>query len=239
VPVSIEQDLASSLNLKLNDRVTWDFQGVAVETRVTSMRSVDWAQFATNFFVVFPTGVLENAPQTTVAVARVPDVAVRTRLQRDLVASHSNVSVIDLSTIRAAFEDMIGKVTMAVRFMALFSIIAGVIVLVGAVATSRFQRLRESALLKTLGATRRQITRVLVTEYAALGLLAATTGVLLGGVAAWALTTFFFKLEYRVPWLGLLVLCAGVALLAITVGLVNSRDVFRRQPLAVLREISE
>ena len=107
----------------------------------------------------------------------------RRRLQRDLVASHSNVSVVDLSTIREAFEDMIGKVTMAVRFMALFSIIAGLIVLIGAVATSRFQRLRESALLKTLGATRQQIRQVLVTEYAALGLLAAATGGLLGGLA--------------------------------------------------------
>ena len=239
VPVSVEEDLARSLNVKLNDRITWDVQGVVVETRITSVRAVDWARFDTNFFVVFPTGVLEDAPQTMVAVARVPDVSVRGRIQRDLVASHSNVSVIDLSNVRQALEDMIGKVTMAVRFMAGFSIIAGVIVLVGAVATSRFQRLRESALLKTLGATRQQITRVLVTEYAALGLLAAATGALLGGVAAWALMKFFFKLDYQVPWLGLLVLCAGVALLAIIIGLLNSRDVFRRQPLAVLREISE
>ena len=239
VEISIEEDLARSLNVGLNDRITWDFQGIPVESRITSIRKVDWARFDTNFFVVFPTGVLEDAPQTTVAVARVPDVAVRGRLQRDLVASHSNVSVIDLSTIRAAFEDMISKVTMAVRFMALFSIIAGLIVLVGAVATSRFQRLRESALLKTLGATRKQIRQVLITEYAALGLLAATTGVLLGGLAGWALITFLFKLEYNAPWRGLLILSAGVALLAVAIGLLNSRDVFRRQPLAVLREISE
>ena len=141
--------------------------------------------------------------------------------------------------VREAFEDMIGKVTMAVRFMALFSIVAGVIVLIGAVATSRFQRLRESALLKTLGATRRQIMQVLVTEYAALGVLAAATGVLLGASAAWALMRFFFKLDYTPPWLGLSILAAGVTVLAITIGLLNSRDVFRRQPLAVLREISE
>ena len=238
-PISIESDLARSLNVKLNDRITWSFQGIPVETQITSIRTVDWARFDTNFFVIFPTGVLEGAPQTTVAVARVPDVTVRTQLQRDLVSTHSNVSVIDLSTVREAFEDMINKVTMAVRFMALFSIVAGVIVLVGAVATSRFQRLRESALLKTLGATRKQITQVLVTEYAALGLLAAATGVLLGATAAWALTRFFFKLEYALPWPGLLILAVGVTALAIFVGLLNSRDVFRRPPLAVLREISE
>jgi putative ABC transport system permease protein len=203
------------------------------------MRSVDWAQFNTNFFVVFPNGVLDDAPQTTVAVARVPEVAARTRVQRQMVATHSNVSVVDLATVRKAFEDVIRKVTLAVRFMALFSISAGVIVLIGAVATSRFQRLRESALLKTLGASRKQIRQVLITEYAALGLLAAATGVLLGGTAAWGLTKFFFKLEYEAPVLGLTIVCFGVALLSIIVGLFNSRDVFRRQPLAVLREISE
>ena len=239
VPISIEDDLAKSLDVKLNDRITWDFQGVPIETKITSLRAVDWARFDTNFFVVFPSGVLDNAPQTTVAVARVPDVTARNRVQRDLVSTHSNVSVIDLATVREAFESMINKVTMAVRFMAAFSIVAGVIVLIGAVATSRFQRLRESALLKTLGASRRQIRQVLITEYAALGLLSAATGVMLGGVAAWALMKFFFKLEYRAPWLGLGVLCIGVAVLAVTIGLLNSRDVFRRQPLAVLREISE
>ncbi|HEY0672695.1 MAG TPA: FtsX-like permease family protein [Longimicrobiales bacterium] len=238
-PISMEADLAGSLNVKLNDQITWDFQGIPIETRITSLRKVDWARFDTNFFVIFPSGVLEKAPQTAVALARVPEVATRTQLQRDLVATHSNVSVVDLATVRAAFEDMIGKMTMAVRFMALFSIIAGVIVLIGAVATSRFQRLRESALLKTLGATRKQVMQVLVTEYAALGMLAAMTGVVLGGTAGWALMRFFFKLEYQPPLLALSVLTAGVALLAVTVGLVNSRDVFRREPLAVLREISE
>lgn len=238
-PISLEEDVARSLNVKLNDQITWDFQGVPITTRVTSMRSVDWARFNTNFFVVFPTGVLESAPQTTVAVARVPDVSARTEVQRELVRTHSNISVIDIATVREAFEDVIRKVTMAVRFMALFSIIAGVVVLIGAVATSRFQRLRESALLKTLGASRRQIRQVLVTEYAALGLLAAATGALLGGVAAWALMKFFFELEYSPPVLGLAVVCAGVAVLAVLVGLLNSRDVFSRQPLAVLREISE
>ena len=239
IPISIEDDLARSLNVKLNDHITWDFQGVSIETRITSIRAVDWARFNTNFFVVFPSGVLDAAPQTTVAVARVPNVDTRTRVQRQIVTTHSNVSVVDLATVRRAFEDIIGKVTLAVRFMALFSIAAGVIVLIGAVATSRFQRLRESALLKTLGASRKQIRQVLITEYAALGLLAAATGVLLGGTAAWALTKFFFELEYEAPLPGLMVVCVGVALLSIIVGLLNSRDVFRRQPLAVLREISE
>jgi putative ABC transport system permease protein len=238
-PISIEEDVARDLNVKLGDRVTWDFQGVPVESQITSIRSVDWARFNTNFFVVFPGGVLDGAPQTLVALARIDEPGARAQLQRDLVAENSNLSVIDLATVRQALEDIMGKVTLAIRFMALFSIVAGVIVLIGSVATSRFQRLRESALLKTIGASRRQITEVLVTEYAALGSLAAATGVLLGGVASWLLMRFFFELDFVLPWLALLVLWMGVALLAVVIGLLNSRDVFRRPPLAVLREISE
>jgi putative ABC transport system permease protein len=155
------------------------------------------------------------------------------------VAEASNVSVIDLATVREALDDLLGKVTLAIRFMALFSIVAGVIVLIGSIATSRFARLRESALLKTIGASRSQITQVLVTEYAALGTLAAATGVLLGGTASWLLMKFFFKLDFRVPVFQLLILWVGVALLAVIIGLFNSRDVFKRPPLAVLREISQ
>jgi putative ABC transport system permease protein len=237
-PISIEHDVARDLNVKLGDRITWDFQGVAIESQITSIRNVDWAQFNTNFFVVFPRGVLDKAPQTFVALARVPDQQQRSALQRDLVAEASNVSVIDLATVREALDDLLGKVTLAIRFMALFSIVAGIIVLIGSIATSRFARLRESALLKTIGASRSQITQVLVTEYAALGTLAAATGVLLGGTASWLLMKFFFKLDFHVPVLQLFILWVGVALLAVIIGLFNSRDVFRRPPLAVLREIS-
>lgn len=238
-PVSIEEGVAKDLNLRLGDRVTWDFQGTPVETQIASIRKVDWAEFNTNFFVVFPSGVLEKAPQTYVGLGRLSDGKGRAALQRDLVAVHPNVSVIDLASVREALDEMMSNVALAIRFMALFSIIAGVIVLIGAVATSRFQRLRESALLKTIGGTRRQIMQILVTEYAALGSLAGATGVLLGGVASGLLMKYFFKLEYHVPYGALILLWFGVVVLAVVIGLLNSRDVFTRAPLAVLREISE
>lgn len=239
MPISIEEDVARDLSVKLGSHITWDFQGVLLESEVTSIRDVDWAQFNTNFFVVFPTGVLEKAPHTYVVLGRLDGVAERAALQRELVKAASNVSVMDIASVRAALDSIINKVTLAIRFMALFSIVAGIIVLIGAVATSRFQRLRESALLKTIGATRRQITEVLVTEYAALGILAGATGVLLGGGASALLVKYFFKLDFRLPVLPLLVLWMGVSALAVTIGLLNSRDIFRRAPLAVLREISE
>jgi putative ABC transport system permease protein len=109
-------------------------------------------------------------------------------------------------------------------------------VLVGAVATSRFQRMREIVLLKTIGATRAQVLVILITEYAALGILAGLTGLLLSGTASWALTTFFFELKFALPVLALAGTWSMIALAAVGIGLLNSIDVLRRPPLAVLRE---
>lgn len=237
--ISVETDLAESLNVKLGDHITWDVGGIEIETRITSLRRVDWARFATNFFVVFPPGVLDRAPQNWVALARVDGDSIRGIVQRDLVAANPNVSVIDVTQVQRALEDIVGKATLAVRFMALFSILAGIVVLIGAISTSRFQRLRESVLLKTIGATHSQITGILLVEYLALGLLAGLTGLLLASVAGWGLTKFFFKLKFALPIMPMFGLWIAVAALAVIVGLVNSRDLLRKPPLAVLRESGE
>lgn len=236
VEVSIEEDVAESLDLELGDRITWDFQGVPIESRVTSMRSVDWARFATNFFFVFPTGVLEPAPQSFVALMRVERADDRAAIQRDLVRRHSNITVIDVAQVQQALEEILGKVTLAIRFMAVFSTLAGVVVLIGAVATSRFQRMRETVLLKTLGATHNQVLSVLITEYAALGLLAGLSGLLLASLAGWGLTRFFFDLPFTLPVGAIAATWFAVAALAIVIGLGNSLEILRKPPLAVLRE---
>jgi putative ABC transport system permease protein len=236
VEVSIEEDVAESLNLELGDRLTWDMGGIPIESRVTSIRKVDWARFATNFFFVFPTGVLEQAPQTFVALMRVNSAEDRAAIQRDVVARHSNVTVIDVAQVQQALEEIIGQVTVAIRFMAIFSTLAGFVVLIGAVATSRYQRMRETVLLKTLGATHAQILTVLVTEYAALGLLAGLAGLMLAGVAGWALTRFFFELDFVLPVGILTATWIAVAALAVVIGLGNSVEILRKPPLAILRE---
>ncbi|MGH7469356.1 MAG: ABC transporter permease [Longimicrobiales bacterium] len=236
VEISMEEDVAESLKLSLGDRVTWDFQGILIETRVTSLRRVQWARFATNFFVVFPNGVLDEAPQNFVALMRVDDAEQRAIIQRELVDRHSNITVIDVAQVQAAFQEIVDKVSLAIRFMALFSTMAGLIVLIGAVATSRFQRMREAVLLKTIGATRKQVLGVLITEYTALGALAGMTGLILAGIAGWLLTRFFFELEFTLPIAALAITWALVALVAVGVGLANSLDMLKRPPLAVLRE---
>ncbi len=123
--------------------------------------------------------------------------------------------------------------------MALFSIGAGIVVLLGAIATSRFHRIREGVLLKTLGATKKQIGQILLTEYFALGSLAALTGILLAGVAGWGLVHFLFELNFHLPVAALGALWLGVVVLTTTIGLANGRDALKKPPLAVIRELAE
>jgi putative ABC transport system permease protein len=234
--ISVEAELASELRLGVGDRITWDFQGVELETEVSSLREVDWAQFAPNFFVVFEPGVLESAPQNLIVLARVEEAAARAALQRELVLAYPNVSVLDLNLIQGTIDELLGKVGLAVRFLALFAVAVGVIVLIGALRASRVHRLRESALLRTLGASRRQVRRILLTEYLALGGLAGLAGLLFATLAAWPLVTQLFRLEYRPPILPLLATWLGLALATALVGFLNGRAATSRPPLAVLRE---
>ncbi|HSD33058.1 MAG TPA: FtsX-like permease family protein [Gemmatimonadales bacterium] len=237
--VSVEEDIASSLAVGLGDRITWNVQGVMVETRVASFRQVSWARFQPNFFVVFEPGVLERAPQTFVLLARTTDPTLRAELQRDVTLSYPGVSSLDLTLVHRTLDNLIAKVTLAIRFMALFSIGSGLVILIGALTASRLQRAREAVLLKTLGASTRQVRGIFLTEYSAWGSLAALTGVVLAGAAGWAIMTRLFELPFRLPVLPLLGVWVAVCGLVVAVGLAHSRAVVRGTPLAMWRALSE
>ena len=234
--VSLDKGIATELGVALGDTITWNVQGMPVDTRVTSLREVDWARFEPNFFAVFQPAALAGAPHMFVTLTRVEDAGERGRIQRVMAERFPNVSSVDLALVQRTLDRIVGSIILAIRFMALFSLATGAVVLIGAVATSRFQRVRESVLLKTLGGTRRQILRVLVTEYIALGTLAAVVSVGLSTVAAWALMRFVFHETFNLPALQLGGLGAGLVIVTTAVGLWNSGEVFRAPPLAVLRE---
>jgi putative ABC transport system permease protein len=234
--VSMDVSVAEDLKVDVGDQIVWDVQGVRIPTKITSIREVDWQRLEPNFFAVFPTEVLQGAPQTWVMLARAPNSPARAAAQRDVVRRYSNVAVLDLTAIQAALDDVLGRVAAVIRFLAAFSVATGFIVLLGAVLSGRLQRIRESVLLRTLGATRRQIARVLLAEYLALGLLAALAGILLAVIAGWALAKWLFEVDYAVPVLPLLWLALGVTALSAAVGLLASREVFRHTPLEALRE---
>lgn len=234
-PISVEQDLAKELGVGLGSRLTWDIQGLTLHTVVRSLRSVNWARFEPNFFVIFTGAALGRAPQTSVTLASIPDAGARGRVQRQLAERAANVTSVDLGELQQALEMVIARVVSAIRFMAIFSLVTGVIVLVGAIATSRWQRIREGTLLRTLGATRGQVLTILSVEYVALGLAAALVATGLATVAGWSLARWVFQTGFVLPWAPMLALAGGLVSLTLVVGLWSSLDVLRRPPLAVLR----
>jgi putative ABC transport system permease protein len=236
VPVSVEQDIAKDLGLTIGDTLVFDVQGVPIKTRVASLREVDWKRFQTNFFVVFPKGVLENAPTFNVLVSRVPTPAASARLQNAVVAKFPNVSAIDLSSIIQTVDSILTKVALVIRIMSLFTVGTGLIVLGSTIWSGRYQRLKESVLLRTLGASRWQIWKILGAEYLFLGLLGSMTGIVLALAASWALAVFAFQLDYTLSFTPIVLAALTVSSFTVMVGLLTSYGVGSAPPLAVLRE---
>lgn len=234
--LSLEQDVARDLAVTLGDTITWNVQGVPVRTVLTSTREVNWGRFEANFFAVFEPAALRRAPQQYVIVANVPPGDAVAAMQRDVVRRFPNVSSLDLTLVRQTIGAIVNRVTLAIRFLGLFSLAMGVPVLFSAVAATRRARLREGVLLRTLGASRVQVARVLLAEYGALGALGALTGMLLAFAGAWALTRFVFEDSFD-PAVGPTMLIAvGMLLLTMTIGLLTSRDVYRETPMMAIRE---
>lgn len=233
--ISVEDGYLGRVKLKLGDTLDFNVQGAPLRTIVGGTRSVELGQVQPSFLVLFPKGVLEQAPQFWVEVTRTPTPAALAGVQQALLRQFPNVSAIDLGLILATLDDIIDKVSFVIRFMAGFSILTGLLVLSSSVVISRYQRVRESVLLRTLGASRRQILRITLVEYGLLGLLAALAGIGLAVLAAWALAVFVFEASFGPAVLPLLGLAALVTALTAIIGLFNSRDVLRRSPLEVLR----
>jgi putative ABC transport system permease protein len=234
--ISMESSVARQLRVKLGDTITWNVQGVDVPTRLTSLREVQWANFQTNFFVVFSPDALAQAPKQFVVLVDANDPTSIARLQAQIVSRYPTISSIDLTLVRKTILDVIGKVTTAIRFLAILSLGLAVPVLFSAVSATRRQRLREGVLLKTLGATRKQIGRIMVSEYALLGGLGALAGVILSTGGAWALMHWIFKIAFTPAILPMLLVGLAMMLLSVTIGVLTGREVFAETPMAALRE---
>lgn len=234
--LSLEQEVAREMGVTLGDTIVWNVQGVPVPTVLTSTREVNWGRFEANFFAVFEPAALRRAPQQYVIVANVPTGAALAEIQRDIVRRYPNVSSLDLTLVKQTIGSIVDRVTLAIRFLGLFSLAMGIPVLFSAVAATRRARLREGVLLRTLGASRTQVARVLLAEYGALGALGALTGMVLSFGGAWAITTLVFEDPFD-PAIGpTLLIAAGMLLLTMTIGLLTSRDVYRETPMMAIRE---
>jgi len=235
VPISLEDDLARHLGVVIGDRLTYDVQGMPIEVEVSSLRTVDWTQMWPNFFATFPIGVLEPAPQWWIGVTRSPDIETTAALQSAIFHAYPNVSAVDLNAVIEALQNVFGRISFAVRFMGLFTMATGIIILANAVTASRHQRVRESVLLRTMGASGRQIRLVLAAEYALIGLISGVVGVGLALAAAASLGSWVFKVDFYVPWLQIAGAIGAVVSLSVITGLLCSRGIASQSPLAILR----
>ncbi|WP_233219153.1 ABC transporter permease [Adhaeribacter arboris] len=233
--VSLDENFAERMKLKLGDTLLFNVQGAPIQTVVGSFRKVDWNRIQSNFLVLFPTGILEEAPQFHVIATQVRSNKNSADFQRALVTRFPNVSVIDLALILTTLDDILSKIAFVIRFMAGFSIATGILVLIGSVLISKFQRVQESVLLRTLGASSRQILLITALEYFFLGALAAATGLTLAIGGSWALAYYSFEIPFAPAWLPVIILFTAVTLLTVIIGLLNSRSILNRPPLEVLR----
>ena len=234
--VSLDSSVAAELGVGLRDTITWNVQGVLIPTLVTSLRAVQWQTFAPNFFAVFDPKSLSAAPKQFAILVHASTPAAIAHLQRDVVSKFPSISSLDLTLVQRTVTSVLGKVTMAVRFLALISLGLAVPVLFSAVAATRRDRLREGVLLKTLGATRNQIARIMLAEYALLGTLGALTGVVLSTLAAWGLLRVIFRMPFIPAFAPAGLVAAAMIGLAVVIGLMTGRDVFAETPMAALRE---
>ena len=208
-PVSVERDLAKSLGVGVGDALRWRIQGVEIDTRIASLRQVDWGRMATNFFVVFPTAALESAPQSTVLLAYLAEEQARAEMQRDLVGRFPNVSALDATLILRSLDSMLGQIGIAIRLLSVFTLATGIAILIAASLAGRSERAREALLLRVLGASRSVLRRIVATEAIVLAGLASTVGGLLSTLAAFCIVVFLFELSFDPPLLDLLGLVLG------------------------------
>ena len=236
VPISMDRNIAEDLGIGLGDRIVFDVQGIPMECQIASIRSIETKRFQPFFFVVFPTGVLEEAPQFVIMTTHVAGSEESARLQREVFELFPNVSVIDLMLILQTVDQLFDRIGFVFRFMAVFILGTGLIVLAGVMATGRFQRLRESVLLRTLGASRRQIARIQLVEYWLLGTFASLAGVILAWLAAWALGHWMFELNVRPAFEPLVVAWLIVSALTIVTGWLSGHRLLNHPPLEILRQ---
>ena len=235
IPLSVDEGIAKELQVDLGDELVFDVQGLSMKTKISAIRKVDWRRMEPNFFMIFPSKVLEDAPSFHIFATYVATPEKSAQMQSAVLQKYANVSVIDLTLVIHTLDDILKKVGAVVRFMSLFTVAAGVIVLAGTLLAARYQRVQESVLLRTLGASRQQVQQIQAVEYLCLGFLAALSAILLALGANAALSWWVFKTVLVIDWMAIgftLVLLPAFTLIA---GWLTNRGVANHPPLEILR----
>jgi len=233
--VSVEQDYARDLGVAVGDTLVFDVQGVPLELLVSSIRTVEWATFAINFFLVVEPGVLDDAPRFRIATAQIPESA-EPAVQDRLAAAYPNVTVLRLRQMLRKVVGILEQVGLGVRLLGAFTVLAGIAILAGAISAGAVRRGREVALYKTLGMTRAQVAGVFAVEYALVGLVAGGIGTVGAIVLSWAVTRFGFEIQWAWRPAACLSAVGLTVALSVIAGLAASARALAVRPLAVLRQ---
>ena len=234
--ISVEEGMRGLAGIDVGGTITFDILGRKITARVTSIRRVDWRNSRTGFMVLFRPGTLENAPQTFVGPINGPmEEKERSRFQRALLDQYPNISVIDVADIVRSVKQILNNVTLAVSFIGGFVFLSGTLILIGSIAMTKFQRIYEAAVLRTLGAKQKVLLKILLAEYGLLGLVAGITGSLAAIGLSYAIARFVLDIPWSfTPTLNTIGIAATVILVTV-VGAVSSFGVTTRKPLAILR----
>jgi len=231
--LSVEEGIAKTLGLSVGDELTYSVAAEQFTAKIANLRTVQWDTFRVNFFVIAPPGLLDNYPRSYITSFYIPDT--QQAAANDVFRAFPNLTLIDVSAIMNKVRDIIARVTQAVEYVFAFTLLAGVIVLYAAIQATHDERQRESAVLRTLGASRRQLLAGVLSEFAALGALSG----LVAGIAAtglgWVLAQYVLDIPYSLNlWLWLIGVGGG-ALGVAAAGYLGTRSILNQAPLQILR----
>ncbi len=234
--VSIDDDAAKALGLKIGDAITVSVLGVDISAKIASTRKIDWQSLGFNFAILFAPGTLEAAPHSWMATLAVAPAQER-GVQAGIGKAFPTASVVRVKDVLGQVSDLLRQLSAAIRAAASVTVAAGVAVLIGALAAGARARTYDAVLLKLLGATRGQVARATLAEYGLLALIVAGLALALGSAAGWYVVTQVFKLEWQPDWLPVVatVLAGGAA--TVVLGLAGSWGALSARPNTVLRDL--
>jgi len=232
--LSIEKGLAETLGIKLGDALTFSVAGDEFKAQVTSLREVDWDSFRVNFFVLAPPGMLEPFPATYITSLYITDQ--HGHILNKMVKTFPNITVIDVAAVMRQVRSIIERVTLAVEYVFIFTLLAGVLVMYAAIHATLDERIQESVILRTLGANRRLLLKGIITEFAGIGALSGLVAACAATLLGYVLAQYVFHLEYTFNgWIWLIGITIGALGVSIA-GLLGTAHIIRRPPLQTLRE---
>jgi len=236
VPVSFQERFAKGNGLNVGDHLVFNIRGKLIKAKIASLREVNWNKLQSTFPIKFPTGVLEEMPQIFILITKVPSKQASASFQQEVVRQFPNIYILDMGLMITILDEILDKLTSIIRFMALFSMFTGFVVLIASVRISKYQRIQESVLLRTIGASKKKILAITTIEYFFLGTLSELTGIIIALAGSWFLAKFSFKIPFAVNLLPALWLFLIITGLTILMGFLNSRGILNKPPLEVLRK---